>query len=69
MIALVPGNYRNQLFWKTGLKLVRPKVGGFQVFMENISSVLLHNWVLTLLVALIFSIALIMLIAAIVAYW
>ncbi len=48
---------------------VKPKSGNFQGFMENISSALLHNWVLTLLVALIFSIAMIMLIAAIVAYW
>ena len=41
----------------------------FQGFMENISSALLQNWALTLLVVIIFSIALIMLIAAVVAYW
>lgn len=47
----------------------KPKPGGFQGFMENISSALLQNWLLTLLVVIIFSIGMIMLIAAVVAYW
>ena len=42
---------------------------GFQAFPENILSALLHNWVLSLIVGVIMAIALILVIAAIIAFW
>jgi eukaryotic-like serine/threonine-protein kinase len=50
-------------------KIFVPKRKRIQEFLENISSALLQNWVLSLIVIVILSIAMIMLIAAIVAFW